>query len=523
MMPQNFFAWWKSAPLPARPWLILGKGPSFSRRASVPLGDYHLLGLNHVCREQPVTLAHVIDLDVVDACAEALETRAQWVVMPWRPHVARARWGRGTRRRPSSAGLAEFAATHPVLRRLRDRGRLLWYNLATAQAAHGASPVVDVSFFSAEAALNLLALAGVQCVRSLGVDGGTAYGQEFGDLSGTTRLADGQGTFDRQFRGIARTLLRTGIDFAPLFVESPIRVYVGATEAQMLAVKVLEYSIRKHTSMSVEVYPLHRVGIDIPMPNDPACRPRTPFSFQRFLIPAAAGHRGRAIYLDSDMQVFRDLRQLWTLPFGDADVLSVAEPPGSGRPSQFSVMLLDCERLGWEIGKIVAGLDEGRLGYDALMGELAVARCVRATIPHAWNCLDRFKKGETALLHYTDMMRQPWVSAEHPLGRLWVRDLLEALDAGFVDGGLVEEHVRRGWVRPSLLYQLERRCVDGRLLSAGVLARDRDFVPPYCSIAARRGRSGARASARLRALARHWAGGLAPRRLRRRVRRWLRS
>jgi hypothetical protein len=480
MMPQNFFDWWKAAPLPAWPWLILGKGPSFSRRRSVALDDYHLLGLNHVCREQPVTLAHVIDLDVVDACAEALESRAQWVVMPWRPHVVRTQWGGGTVRRPGSADLAELAATHPVLRRLRDRGRLLWYNLATAPAANGPSPVVDVSFFSAEAALNLLALAGVRCVRSLGVDGGTAYGHEFRDLTGTTRLADGQGTFDRQFRGIARTLLRTGIDFAPLFVESPIRVYVGATEAQMLAVRVLEYSIREHASMSVEVYPLHRVGIDIPMPKDPACRPRTPFSFQRFVIPAAAGHRGRAIYLDSDMQVFADLRQLWTLPFGDADVLSVAEPPGSGRASQFSVMLLDCQRLGWDIGDIVASLDSGRLGYEALMGDLAVARCIRATIPPRWNSLDRFSKGETALLHYTDMMRQPWVWADHPLGRLWVRDLLEAVDAGFVDGRLVEEHVSRGWVRPSLLYQLEQRCVDGRLLPARVLARDRDFVPPYC-------------------------------------------
>ena len=81
-------------------------------------------------------------------------------------------------------------------------------------------------------------------------------------------------------------------------VETPVRVYVGSQEAQMLPVKVLEYSIRKHTELPVEIFPLHHASIEVPMPRDPRNRPRTPFSFQRFYIPQLAGFRGRAIYLD---------------------------------------------------------------------------------------------------------------------------------------------------------------------------------------------------------------------------------
>ena len=57
--------------------------------------------------------------------------------------------------------------------------------------------------------------------------------------------------------------------------------------------------------------PLHEATIPIPTPATPANRPRTPFSFQRFLIPELCGFKGRGIYVDSDMQVFEDIRGLW--------------------------------------------------------------------------------------------------------------------------------------------------------------------------------------------------------------------
>lgn len=479
----NFFDWWKQGGGRDKPWLILGKGPSFARRVDYDLSAYDLLGLNHVCREQKVRLAHIIDFDVVDQVGEALLTQAEYVVMPWRPHVRRE--GdllaplRSSPTKLSPAPLDQLARSHPILGRLWAEGRLLWYNLGSASEPEGASPVIRVQFFSVEAALGLLAAAGARRARSLGIDGGASYSQAFDDLKGTALLANGRTSFDAQFASLARIIMSTSIDYAPLDVESPVRVFVATTEAQMLSVKVLEYSIRKHASLSVDVFPMHRATIDVPTPKSPKNLPRTPFSFQRFLIPALKQFKGRAIYLDSDMQVFRDIREVWTLPFNGADLLAAREPDSTGRKPQFSVMLLDCEALRWDIAEIVAALDAGRLTYETLMYQMAVARNIRADIPHQWNSLERYVEGETRLLHYTDMTTQPWVYTAHPFGEIWCRDLLEAIDAGAIERDMVRHHVEQGWVRPSLLHQVEQRVTDPAKIPANVIAGDEKFRAPF--------------------------------------------
>lgn len=467
---QTFFEWFEAQAIDKNdPWLMLGKGPSFAKRDAYDVGRFHLLSLNHVVREQPVRAAHIIDYDVVAACAEAIERNAEVLVMPWRPHVNYL---------PGARNLGELARVNPTLRLMNERGRLAWYNLSTTEERHAGSPVVRARYFSAEAGLDLLAQAGVRRVRSLGVDGGNTYSPAFDDLKDKTLLAAGHASFDAQFDEFAKIIQATGVDYAPLDVDSPVRVYVGATEAQMLPVKVLEYSIRKHASMSVEVFPLHRSGIEIPQPADESNRPRTPFSFQRFLIPELARRRGRAIYLDSDMLVFKDIRRLWTLAFDGADLLAAREGGSDGRSPQFSVMLLDCASLGWDIRAIVESLDSGEFGYEQLMFEMPVAKRPRAAIDPSWNSLEHFRPGETALLHYTDMERQPWLSRHNPLNSLWTQELLEALDAGRITYGEVEAHVRRGHVRPSLLYQVEKRITDSRRLSRRACALDKAFVPP---------------------------------------------
>lgn len=467
---QTFFEWFRARAISERdPWLMLGKGPSFSKRDSYDLSRFHTLSLNHVVREQPVRAAHMIDYDVVDACAEAITRNAEVLVMPWRPHVEY---------RPGARNLGELAQINPTLRLMNERDRLAWYNLGTTPERQGDSPVVHARFFSAEAGLNLLAHAGVRQVRSLGVDGGRAYSSAFDDLKDKTLLAGGHASFDPQFRELAQIILTTGVDYAPLDTEAPVRVYVGATEAQMLPVKVLEYSIRKHASMSVQVIPLHRAGVEIPQPADERNRPRTPFSFQRFLIPELAGRRGRAIYLDSDMLVFEDLRRLWQLPFDGADLLAARAAPTESRRPQFSVMVLDCEALRWDVRAIVESLDRGELTYEQLMFEMPVAGRVRVSIEPAWNSLERFRHGETALLHYTDMERQPWVSRLNPLNRFWTQELLAAIDGGHITREEVEEHVARGHVRPSLLYQVDERVTDSRRLSKEARALDRTFIRP---------------------------------------------
>lgn len=469
---QSFFDWYKSRGACERPWLVLGKGPSFDKLSQYALRGFDLMSLNHVVDKIQVVAAHVLDMDVVAACEAALDRNAQVLVMPWVPHV---------NNRAGNLDLSELVESNSFLARMHAEGRLLYYNHIPTRR-FGNSPLIEVQYFSSEGAINLLAACGVRCIRTLGVDGGASYGKSFSHLNGTTLLANGRKTFNRQFSQMAKTIMATGVDLAPLDIPSPIRVYVATTDAQMLAVKVLEYSIRKHASMSVEVLPMHLGEIDIPRPKDERNWPRTPFSFQRFIIPELAGYKGRAIYLDSDMQVFKDIKELWALPFNNAQVLTVREPSESGRRPQFSVMLLDCEHLNWKIQDIVCRLDAGELTYERLMYDMAVANTINAVVDASWNCLERYKENETALLHYTDMSTQPWISINNPFGYLWFRDLFEAMDSGFISREFVKEHVDRGYVRPSLWFQVEQRIEDSFLLPGVAKQLDKDYKAAFTTI-----------------------------------------
>jgi hypothetical protein len=179
------------------------------------------------------------------------------------------------------------------------------------------------------------------------------------------------------------------------------------------------------------------------------------------------------------MQVFRDIRDLWTLPFNGADLLAAREPGDTGRRPQFSVMLLDCDRLRWNLPEIVGRLDSGELNYEKLMYQMAVAENVDAAIDPCWNSLERYQEGKTALVHYTDMNLQPWLSRDNKLNYLWTRDLFEAIDRGVITRDYVAAEVAAGNVRPSLLYQVDHRIEDAALLPARARALDAKFVPPH--------------------------------------------
>lgn len=470
---QDFFSWWQRnhEELLSKPWLIIGKGPTFSKISSIDTDQYLLFGLNHVIRQTKVTIAHAIDIDVIEACKDVIEAQAQYVVLPWHPHVSN---------QATQKTLPEFVAEMPVLQRLTESGRLLWYNASTAPTMATDEPVVPVLYFSVEAAVNLLAMAGARQIRTLGIDGGSTYSQQFAQLG--TLLANGRRSFNLQFRQIAKAIMKYDLDYAPLGTDSPIKVFVATTEAQMLAVKVLEYSIKKHASMRVEVQPLHACGIAIPQPKEQKNWPRTPFSFQRFIIPQACSFQGRAIYLDSDMQVFADIRELWELDFEGHQLLSARDVKEGGRKPQYSVMLLDCAHLDWNIADIVNALDGGTLSYESLMYDMCVAKSQAANIPAEWNSLESFKERQTKLLHYTDMDTQPWIHSKHPLGYIWCRDLFEAIKEGFIDAAILDEHIEKGWVRPSLRYQLDHNIEDPLLLPRKARALDDRYAPPFLGI-----------------------------------------
>ncbi|MCQ9378581.1 glycosyltransferase [Methyloversatilis sp. XJ19-49] len=284
-------------------------------------------------------------------------------------------------------------------------------------------------------------------------------------------------------------------------VEGPVRVFVACTEAELLPMRVLEFSIRASASLPVTLVALHSQGREIPMPADLVNRPRTPFSFQRFLIPELCGHAGRAIYLDADMLVFSDIAELWCQEFHDHDLLTVIEED-HGRRGQFSVMLLDCAALDWRIESIVARLDAGELDYGALMYDMRVARSVGRVLPAGWNALERYSPGDTRLLHYTDMNSQPWVSCANPQGHLWVTWLRRAIADDFIPRASLAQMVTCGHVRPSLLVQIDEGIDDPLALPASMRALDRGFVAPYKQMNTGKARPWTTPAAAVRALLR---------------------
>lgn len=462
--------------LQEKPWLVIGKGPSYELISSLNLSDYNIFTLNHVIRQHHAKIAHLIDIDVLESCAEEIECNAEYLVMPYYPHYDN---------KPGKFSLPELLERTPLLKKIDQENRLFWYDqLGIKSLLFGRRPLnffrqIWVRRFSAEAALGILASQGIKTIRTIGVDGGVNYNALFEASDAHTRLANGRSTFDDQFGNMIRIIMKNNLDFQAIGTNYPIKVYIATQEEQMLAVKVLEYSIKKYATQPVEIFALHQSNITYREPKDPINRQRTPFSFQRFLIPQLNHHKGRAIYLDSDMQVFSDINQLWTLPMGSYDLLTVIPSRFERRRLQFSVMLMDCEKLNWSMDKIIDNLDEGSLSYESLMYEMAVANNIGISIPKEWNCLEWHQSGQSCLVHYTDMHTQPWISTDNALGHLWVKDLIEAIDLGKIDMAMVNDHINKGWIRPSLHYQIEHKQLYCNELPHDVYKLDEAFIAPY--------------------------------------------
>jgi hypothetical protein len=425
------------------PWLMLGKGPTFSRFDDLDTSGYLKITLNHVVQRVDADIAHLVDLDVLEDCADRLASGARYVIMPRYPHIATG---------PQALPLEELFDRYPVLAELDRADRLVWYNLQFGPPIP-AAPVLTLASFASEPALQILGRLGVKTVRTLGIDGGMHYSPAF-DANESTRLVNGVQSFDQQFVYLSTIAAEHNIDLAPLI--SPLRIFIGADDDEVVAARVLEHSIRANTTWPVEVTYLNQ--LELPTPRDPENRGGTKFSFTRFAIPSLCGFRGRAVYLDSDMQVFGDIAELAEIPFDGKAVLCTDQQVipsfshGFHTGRQMSVMVLDCERLPWDAGDIIRGLDEKKYTYLELMFDLCIVDpdLVADTLPEAWNHLERYVPGETRLLHYTNAPTQPWRSRDNVLREVWMSAYREAVRTGVVPPEEVEAGVASG----HLLYEL---------------------------------------------------------------------
>jgi hypothetical protein len=242
-------------------------------------------------------------------------------------------------------------------------------------------------------------------------------------------------------------------------LREPVRVFAVAEDSQLVAARVLEYSIRKHTPRQVE-FTVVRAIAD-PQASSPERHGETGGAV---LLPQLADLPGRALHLRGNTQVFSDLSEMYDIPFDGYTMLCPPEPESprrmnddwADRPEhQQAVMLVDGSRLvDWpRVGGRLEG--EGHIpGEQPGEVHLVPANQVSERIPVQWNSLEHYDPDETRLVHYGSVLTQPWKNDRNPLRELWMESFREALAANVIHPELVLEGIAAGHLDPGLRGEL---------------------------------------------------------------------
>jgi hypothetical protein len=262
---------------PRKPWLVIGSDPSFAAYDASLSQSHDVFALDMAMRGLRASVGHALDLAALEQVPPRELSGIEYLCVPW------------TLR----------ALASPLAKSYAERGRLLAYNLGKAD--NPALPLVEASS-GPGIAVRLLAQSGARVIRTLGIDS---------DVEGF------------ELRELATTLNLYDVLCGPLDWELPARVLVSCEPRHQLACRVLEFALRRHASISVQVERLHealeRRGI------------AAPESLERLAIPELRGNRGRAIWLHAATLVTRDIRELWGM-----------EIAGEERPGA-AIALIDCE------------------------------------------------------------------------------------------------------------------------------------------------------------------------------------
>ena len=246
----------------------------------------------------------------------------------------------------------------------------------------------------------------------------------------------------------------------------PVRIFIGTDPSQLGAAEVLRQTILETSSLPVQVETMEK--LHIPVPRDVRQSQRTGFSFARWAIPELCGFKGRAIYIDADMMVFSDIKELWEMPLEGAAIAivdgrdtSYCSDKAKGNKNETSVMLLDCEKADWTLASLIEGLD-GRYQYKDMMTDLCFLKeeNILRSIPRRWNSMDYWDE-TSSLLHYTNVPTQPWVATTNPVGHVWINNVKRLIKEGKIAASFIESQVAKGYFRPSLLKELQGdTCMD---------------------------------------------------------------
>jgi len=250
-------------------------------------------------------------------------------------------------------------------------------------------------------------------------------------------------------------------------------IYIGSQKSHELIIKVLEYSLKINSRYDVNVFPIYQNFCSKHKP--PVCKknlPGTSFSFQRFIIPEIMSFKGLGLYLDSDMIVFEDIKDLFDTAINDNQIYL---PSNYKRTGHTSVMLINSSKCNWKINDIIKLLDEEHLSYKELMQEVKICTKI-GTFNKNWNCLDVYNN-DTKLLHFTNMSKQPWLSAKNHLAHHWFKYFFKCIDEGIISMDMISSAINNNYVRPSVLYQIDNNILNPLDIEQKVLLEmDYDFT-----------------------------------------------
>ncbi len=259
-------------------------------------------------------------------------------------------------------------------------------------------------------------------------------------------------------------------------MDQTVTVFIGSGEASKLERKVLIHSLQRNSKRPLDIRvfngthnAVERAGhapVLAPMSLEIKYRNITEFSLYRYLIPELMAYQGRAIYLDSDMISLGEIGELSDADMAGRDFL--AKPEYGADSWTTSVMLIDCATTRFDLQQIYAEIDEGLYDY-ADFSRMTPAFLAQhpyrvGQIDPRWNEFDRWD-GETRLIHYTDLLTQPWKHVGHPYGELWFQYFDEARAAGLIRDDDINEAKVRSYVRQDLL-----------LGNAGALSRGQRYA-----------------------------------------------
>ncbi len=205
-----------------------------------------------------------------------------------------------------------------------------------------------------------------------------------------------------------------------------LRIFIGYDSREAEAADVLEFSLRQHASIPLDIRYLKLAELGFDRPRDPL--QSTEFTYTRFLVPHLCGYVGKAVFMDCDMLCLGDIKELHDLDMTGLalrvvkhDYRPTASVKMDGcvqtvypRKNWSSLMLMNCAELRLWTPEVVANQTGAYLHRFQDIPDEKIGG-----IPDTWNTLD-WMDASTKLIHYTG--GGPWFEQykDHPFGHVWL-------------------------------------------------------------------------------------------------------